>query len=127
MSVIDFFEYLASSGRHAFVPVHRLKPAAAFIQHFCGYTVGQRRARKRSRRAIPKKLLGWDGKAEFNEAPIGRGVAYIDAPAAERGLSTIADICPVQRPQAHCDAVLPGSIGEIQAMGAGAFLETEFG
>src|SRR5204862_6302354 len=88
----NLFEYPRSSGCHALMPIHGLKPATPFIQHFCGYTVGQRRTRKRSRYTIPKELFSGYRKTKLYQAPVGCGIAYIDTPACKRSLAVITRV-----------------------------------
>ena len=102
------------------MPIRSLTPPASFIQNFCRYTVFQSCTRDCSRHAIPKKLLGRYGEAEFDEAPVGRGIANIDLPASKCRFSTITDVCAIQCPQTQRDAVFPWTIREIETVLASA-------
>src|SRR4051812_1998740 len=76
--------------------------------------VRQRAPRKRAQLPVRDEAVHGQAEAIFDQAPVRRRVALVDAPACEEAFVVIAKAGPEKQPEAAFKAVRPGTVGEIE-------------
>ena len=91
-NLLDEIANCLAVGGHALMPVGGLIALALLGEHRGREAIRQRRARQRPADTILQQHVERKRKAEFDEPPIGSGVALVDAPAGQRASPIVAEI-----------------------------------